>query len=57
MGAGEMFHGDAALHPLWPQVRWNVSGLFVHERVLLNAFLIMAFRYDDLPPETCSSLE
>ncbi len=52
-----MFHGDAALHPLWPQVRWNVSGLFVHERVLLNAFLIMAFRYDDLPPETCSSLE
>ena len=53
MGPGEMFHGKAALHPLWPQARWNVSGLFIHERVLLDAFLIMLSRYDcPLPIET-----
>jgi len=53
MGPDDIFRGEAALHPLWPQVRWNVSGLCIHERVLLNAFVLMVYRYDcPLPIES-----
>jgi len=53
MATDEICRGEEALHPLWPKARWNVSGLFVHERVLLNAFLILAYRYDcPLPIES-----
>ena len=53
MSSDDIFRGKAALHPLWPDVRWNVSGLCIHERILLNAFLVMAYRYEcPLPIES-----
>ena len=33
--------GQAARHPLWPEARWNLSGLFIHDRPILDVFLVL----------------
>ncbi len=47
--AGEMPRGQAALHPLWPDARWNISGLFVHDTTLLAFLTLLKDRYDCTP--------
>ncbi len=47
--AGEMPRGQAALHPLWPEARWNISGLFVFDSVLLGFLTILKDRFDCTP--------
>jgi len=37
--------GAAALHPGWPEARWNVSGLFVLDRVILGVLQLVEQRF------------
>jgi len=37
--------GKAALHPLWPEARWNVSGLFVRGRLLYDLKRLLEDRF------------
>jgi hypothetical protein len=47
--AGEMPRGQAALHPLWPEARWNISGLFVFDRIFLELLTVLKDRFDCTP--------
>jgi len=38
--------GRAALHPLWPEARWNVSGLFAHGRLIYDLYHIVTRRFE-----------
>jgi len=45
----EMPTGQAALHPLWPEARWNLSALFVHDRITFHALTALKERFDCTP--------
>jgi len=42
--AGEVPTGQAALHPLWPEAVWNVSGLCVRDRLIHEAHVLVRER-------------
>jgi len=41
----EMPSGRSALHPLWPEARWNVSGLFVRGQLIYDLKGLLADRF------------
>ena len=45
----EMPSGPAALHPLWPEARWNLSALFTHDRITYHALAMLKERFDCRP--------
>ncbi len=47
--AGDMPHGQSALHPLWPEARWNISGLFVFDRVIFDLLTVLEDRFGAKP--------
>ena len=45
----EMPSGPAALHPLWPEAHWNLSALFVHDRITFHALATLKERFGCRP--------
>ena len=41
--------GPDAVHPLWPEARWNVSGLFAHGKLIYDVLAVLAQRFDCHP--------
>ena len=47
--AAQMPNGQAALHPLWPEARWNISALFTHDQITYHALAALKERFDCRP--------
>jgi len=43
---GTLPFGWQARNPLWPEARWNLTGLFVHDQLILQVFSVLEDRYD-----------
>jgi hypothetical protein len=41
--------GRDVLNPLWPEARWNLSGLYIHDRYIYNLCLLLQDRYGVMP--------
>jgi len=42
---GDLPCGPAARHPLWPEARWNLTGLFGHDLLTLQVFSILRDKF------------
>ncbi|KKO11167.1 hypothetical protein LCGC14_0016430 [marine sediment metagenome] len=47
--AAQMPNGQAALHSLWPDARWNISALFTHDQITFHALAALKERFDCRP--------